>query len=326
VNDPNPKNAHRDRPRAIFFGTPDFAVPCLSALLEVAEVVLVVTQPDRPRGRGMKLEPPPIKILAEESGVEVIQPKKVRTQAFAQRLRDANADLGVVVAYGRILPTGVLEAPRLGCVNVHASLLPKYRGAAPVHWAIVNGETETGVCLMQMDEGMDTGPVLAVSKTAIGPDETAGELSERLCKMGASLLREQLPLFVRRALTASPQDHDWATLAPLLKKENGQVNWNRTAREIHNLVRGMSPWPGAFSWLQQQRVKLHRAHVLVEGAARDAPGTIIRADSHTIDVACAEGVLAIDELQVEGKRRMAVSEFLAGCRPPGGCRFEATGP
>ena len=181
------------RPRAIFFGTPEFAVPTLRALCQVAEVTLVITQPDRPKGRGMKLAPPPVKLLAQELGIAVEQPTKVRTPELAARLRAEAADVAVVVAYGRILPVGVLDAPRLGCVNVHASLLPKLRGAAPIQWSIVRGERETGVCLMRMDEGLDTGPVFARSSLAIGPDETSAELAERLSALGAELLQAELP-------------------------------------------------------------------------------------------------------------------------------------
>jgi methionyl-tRNA formyltransferase len=308
-------------PRAIFFGTPEFAVPCLRALLEVAEVVLVVTQPDRPAGRGMQLTPPPVKLLAQERGIEVSQPKGVRKPEFAERLRALSADVALVVAYGRILPLGVLQAPRLGCLNVHGSLLPKLRGAAPIQWSIIRGDTETGVCLMQMDEGMDTGPELARRSLAIGPQETAGELAPRLSELGAQLVREELPRFLRGELTAQPQDHAGATLAPILTKEQGRIDWTRPAAELHALLRGTHPWPGAYTYLDGQRIKLHRATVLTPSGTHGEPGTVVRADRHAVEVACGAGVLAISELQPEGKRRMTAEQFCAGTRLRAGARF-----
>jgi methionyl-tRNA formyltransferase len=309
------------RPRAIFFGTPEFAVPCLEAACDLAEVALVITQPDRPAGRGMKLAPPPVKSLAQARGIEVLQPTKVRTAEFAARLRAAAPDLGIVVAYGRILPPAVLSAPRLGCVNVHASILPELRGAAPIQWSIIRGAARTGVCLMQMDEGMDTGDVLACEALEIGADETGGQLSERLARLGATLLSTQLPRLLRGELTAHPQDHARATLAPLLRKEHGKVDWSATAPAIFDLVRGTHPWPGAFTFLGDQRVKIHRARVLAPGGRQGEPGQIVRADRHAIEVACGAGTLAIDELQPEGKRRQTAAEFVAGFRLQPGARF-----
>jgi methionyl-tRNA formyltransferase len=277
------------RPRALFFGTPEFAVPCLSVVAELCDVALVITQPDRPSGRGMKLAPPPVKVRANELGFEVIQPTKVRTPEFALQLRDAGADLAVVVAYGRILTPEVLAAPRLGCVNVHASLLPKYRGAAPIQWAIVCGEHETGVCLMQMDSGLDTGPELARATIAIGPDETAGELSERLSKLGAELLRRELPRFVAGMLTPVPQPQG-ATLAPILKKEDGALDFTQPARALHDRVRGLSPWPGAYAFLEtgsaRERVKIHRTRVHVAAAAAGEAGRSNPAADTTAGALC----------------------------------------
>jgi len=308
-------------PKAIFFGTPEFAVPCLRALCDVAEVALVVTQPDRPAGRGMKLAPPPVKALALERGIAVMQPSKVRTPEFAQQLRARAADVALVVAYGRILPAAVLQAPRLGCVNVHASLLPALRGAAPIQWSIIRGDTRTGVCLMQMDEGMDTGPVLACAALDISGEETAGELSQRLSQLGAELVRGELPRYVRGELAAVPQDHARATLAPMLEKTHGQVDWRRSAREIHDLVRGTHPWPGAYSHIGGARIKLHRVRVFARDGRHGEPGSVLRADRHAIEVACGEGVLAIDEVQPEGKRRMSAAEFCAGSRLQQSARF-----
>ena len=307
--------------RALFFGTPAFAVPSLEALIAIADVRAVITQPDRPAGRGMKLTPPPVKTLAIERGLSVMQPTKVRTPDFAAALRAHEADVALVVAYGRILPAAVLEAPRLGCVNVHASLLPKWRGAAPIHWAIAHGDTESGVCLMQMDEGMDTGAVLACERTAIEPDETAGELSERLSRLGADLVRRELPRYVRGELTPAPQDHQAATHAPLMEKAHGQIDFSRSARAVHDLVRGMSPWPGAHTTLDGARMKVHRTRVIAEDGRRGEPGAVVRADPHGIEVACAEGLLSLDELQLEGKRKMKAAELLAGHSIPPGARL-----
>ncbi len=308
-------------PRMIFFGTPELAATCLQAVCELGQVVLVVTQPDRPSGRGMKLVPPPVKQLAAQRGIEVIQPRKLRSEQLAARLRGLEADVAVVVAYGRILPPALLRAPRLGCVNAHASLLPALRGAAPIQWAILNGETRTGMCLMQMDEGMDTGPVLACRSLQIGAQETAGELSLRLAQLGAELLREELPRHLRGELQPRAQDAARATLAPPLTKQHGRLDWSRPARALHDLVRGTHPWPGAYSFLGGVRVKVHRAHVLVAGGRHGEPGCIVRADRHGIEVACGEGVLVLDELQPEGRRRMSAEQFCAGTRLQSGACF-----
>lgn len=311
-------------PRALFFGTPDFALEGLRALCEVADVVLVVTQPDRPAGRGMKLTPPPVKELALERGIEVAQPKGIRKPEFAARLRALEADVAIVIAYGRILPPGVLTAPRLGCLNVHASLLPKLRGAAPIQWSIISGEARSGVCLMQMDEGLDTGAVLACESTDIGENETAGELSARLSQLGGKLVREQLPRFLRGELRAEPQDHARHTLAPLLDKEQGRMDFTKSAAQLHALVRGTHPWPGAFCFFNGQRVKVHRTQVLVPDGAQGASGTVLRADRSAIDVACGQGVLSLLELQPEGKKRMVAEQFRAGARIAAGQRFTST--
>ena len=300
------------KPRAIFFGTPELAAVCLRAVLDVVDVQLVVSQPDRPQGRGMHVQPTPVKQAALEHGVRVIQPTKVRTPDFAAELRAVEADIGVVVAYGRILPSAVLSAPRLSCVNVHASLLPKLRGAAPIQWSIINGESRTGVCLMQMDEGMDTGAVLARRELAIGAQETSGELGMRLANLGADILRSELPRVCRGELAAVPQDHALATHAPMLEKEHGRIAWSLPAQRVHDLVRGTSPWPGAYTFLNGQRLRIHGTRVLAGGAQAKPAGTILRADAHGIEVACGEGVLAIDELQADGKRRVSAQQFCAG--------------
>lgn len=314
------------RPRAIFFGTPAFAVPCLDALAEVSDVVLCVTQPDRPSGRGLQLTPPPVKVRAMDLSIPVLQPTKVRTPEFAAELRALNADLALVVAYGRILPKAVLEAPRLGCVNVHASLLPKWRGAAPIQWAVASGDAESGVCLMQMDEGLDTGAVLSRESLPIDADETSGELMERLSRLGAFLVKRDVPFILNGALTATAQDHDHATHAPILEKAHGRIDFRKSASAVHNLVRGMSPWPGAHTYLKSQFVKVHKARVVATPLKSGAPGEVVSTDKHDgIVVACAEGAIALLELQPEGKRRMTASDLIAGRFVAVGDRFDTQG-
>jgi methionyl-tRNA formyltransferase len=310
------------RPRAIFFGTPEFAVPCLRALAQLADVVQVITQPDRPAGRGMKLVAPPVKVAAQELGIPVEQPAKVRVPEFAASLAALQADVAVVVAYGRILPLAVLQAPRLGCVNVHASLLPKLRGAAPIQWSIVNGEVETGVCLMQMDEGMDTGAVLARASLAIGPEQTGDELAVRLSALGADLLLRELPRFLRGELRAEPQDHARATMAPVLRKDHGAIAWQRSARELHDQVRGFYAWPGTYTFLEGARIKVLRARVQQAEGAHGEPGRVLRAGAEGIEVCCGQGTLLVTELQPEGKSRMPASAFAAGRRLTAGARFD----
>lgn len=299
------------RPRAIFFGSPAFAVPCLDATLEVADVVAVVSQPDRPRGRGLKLTPPPVKARAVELGLPVMQPTKVRARAFAEQLEALDADVGVVVAYGRILPRRVLDAPRVGCLNVHASLLPKWRGAAPIHWAIVNGDTVSGVTLMQMDEGMDTGPMLSTLEVPIGPGETAGELTERLSALGGDLLRRDLLRAVAGELTATPQDHGLATKASLLDKAHGAMDFGLSAQAVHDHARGMAPWPGAYTHVDGLRLKVHRTSVVQPAGQHGEPGVVLE-NRGALHVACGEGVLGVEVLQEDGRRRLPAEAFLAG--------------
>lgn len=310
--------------RAVFMGTPEFAVPTLEALVEVCrarggDVVGVVCQPDRPAGRGMQLTPPPVKVRALELGLEVIQPTKVRDGALAQWLRDRQVDVALVVAYGRILPKEVLEAPRTGCLNVHASLLPRFRGAAPITWAIVRGERETGVGLMRMEEGLDTGGVYAELRTPIEPEETAGELGKRLSRIAADLVRASLADVVEGKLTLTPQDHAAATLAPILKKEDGVVDWSKPAAVVHDHVRGMSPWPGASTRVDGARLlKVHRTRMFsgeVSAGVARAPGVVLVADKHHVLVACGpagEDTLEIVEAQPEGKKVLPARDLAAG--------------
>jgi methionyl-tRNA formyltransferase len=299
--------------RAVFMGTPQFAVPCLDALVEIADVAAVVCQPDKPRGRGLELAPPPVKVRALELGLDVHQPTKLKTGEFAEWLKAQNADVALVVAYGRILPKDVLAAPRLGCVNVHASLLPKYRGAAPITWVIVNGEPETGITLMQMDEGMDTGAMLEQFVTPIVPEETAGELSERLSALGALAVRKGLPKYVAGAYTPIPQDHAKATHAPMLEKEMGRLDFGKPARAVHDHVRGMTPWPGAFTTSRGKTLKVHATRVTdVPSGTKAAPGTVVLADKSRVVVACGERAVELLRVQLEGKKAIASGDWFLG--------------
>jgi methionyl-tRNA formyltransferase len=299
------------RPRAVFFGTPDFAVPSLRALLEIADVGVVVTQPDRPSGRGMKVTPAAVKSFAVQRGLEVVQPEKIRARELAERLRAVEPEVGVVTAYGRILPRSLLELPRMGCVNVHASLLPRWRGAAPIQWAIASGDAETGVCLMKMDEGLDTGDVLACRRTPIAGQETAGELATRLAEMGSDLVARELPRFLAGMLEPVPQDGSKATLAPMLRKVDGLIDWRWPAQRVHDRIRAMQPWPGAYGSFRRRRVKLCKSRIAsrLTGAR---PGVVTLGGRDRILAACGDGVVQLDELQLDGRRPLPAREFLAG--------------
>lgn len=299
--------------RALFFGTPAIAVPSLEALASVADVVGVVCQPDRPAGRGLELKAPPVKVKARELGVPVVQPEKIRTPEFAAWVRDADVDVALVIAYGRILPRAVLEAPRRGCMNLHASILPRYRGAAPITWAIVGGEAETGVSLMQMDEGMDTGPFYAVHRIPIGPDTTADELAIELGALAARVVRDDLRRAVDGELALTPQDHAAATHAPLLKKEDGRIRWDRSARQIHDHIRGMTSWPGAFTTVEGKPLKVLAARVESEAAHGEAPpGTVVMASRNVVIVACGAGAIQLLRAQAEGRKPLAAADLVAG--------------
>lgn len=302
-------------------GTPDFAVPCFEALLEVADVQALVCQPDKPRGRRMRLAPPPTKELALERGIDVWQPRKVRDGALAQRLRELSLDVALVVAYGRILPVDVLDAPRLGCVNVHGSLLPRWRGAAPIQWAVIEGDAAAGSCLMQMDEGMDTGPELARVETPIGENETSGELSVRLSQLSADLVRQQLPRLMAGELTPSPQPEQGVTHARMLTKDDGNLDFAAPALAVHKRVCGLSPWPGSFTFESGRRVKLHVSRVHEREGQLSAPGSVLSADADGVVVACGEGSVRFEQLQAEGKRRMDAHAFLQGFELGEGARF-----
>ena len=297
--------------RLIFMGTPAAAVPTLErCIADGHEIVVVWTQPDRPAGRGNKLTPPPVKLCAGRHGLPVHQPEKVRNAAAKELFASYQADAAVVVAYGRVLPPEFLSAPRYGCVNVHFSLLPKYRGAAPVNWAIVNGETETGVTTMLMDEGLDTGPILLQRSLTIGPEETAPELLARLSELGAEALSETLPIF--RHLTPAFQSHEKHTLAPILQREDGLIDWTLNAQQIAWRARGLQPWPNAFTMFRGAKLVIWRVTV-DENRTAAAPGVIVVAKGDNLNIACGGGtVLQIHELQPEGKRRMPARDFLNG--------------
>lgn len=300
------------RPRTIFFGTPDIAVPALRALHESTEVVAVVCQPDKPAGRDPTPQPPPTKRVALELGIPVHQPSRVKTPDFAAWVREQRADAAVVLAYGRILTREVLDTPRLGCLNLHASLLPRYRGAAPIQWCIVNGETETGICLMQMDEGIDTGPVLATRRILIGPDETADLLTARMAELAAEVVRIDVMDAIAGKLAPVPQDHSASTYAPILTKEHGRVDWTKSARALRDQVRGFHPWPGAYTTVRGKTFKILEARVLDEPGMSGAPGTVLEAPRGRLWIACGDGVLAVERGQLEGKKALPADELLRG--------------
>ena len=305
------------RPRIVFMGTPAFAVPALQACRELGELVAVVTQPDRPRGRGQALAPPPVKEAALALGVPVLQPEKLKTPPFAPELRALTADVAVVTAYGRILPKEMLEAPAQGCVNVHASLLPRFRGAAPIQRAIAAGDRMTGVCLMKMDEGLDTGPVIARRELEIAPDETSATLHDRLAELGGRILREALPGYLTGALSPVPQPEEGVVLAPMIDREEGRIDFGRDAAVLERRLRAFTPWPGLFTTWEGRVLKIHRAEV-AEG--KGAPGEVLAAGPQGIEVACGRGSLRWLELQLEGRRRMTAAELLAGQKLTPGTR------
>lgn len=298
-------------------GTPEFAVPSLARLVEGGhQVEAVFTQPDKPAGRGNKLQPPPVKTFALEHNLAVHQPARIKTNEEVRAVfAEVAPDACVVAAYGKILPEWMLAIPRLGCINVHASLLPKYRGAAPVNWAIARGESETGVTIMQMEAGLDTGPMFAKRSVAIGPEETAPELLSRLAGVGADLLSETLPVIADGGVVPEAQDDARATYAPILKREDGLIDWRMPAREIVNRVRAFQPWPGTFTTFRGGRLIIWRAREDEALPASAAPATITATGKSGFTVACAGGsALLIEELQIEGKRRTPARDFLNGAR------------
>lgn len=302
--------------RLVFCGTPEFAVPSLDALRSAGhDIALVVTQPDRPSGRGLELQPSPVKDFAQRHGLPVAQPDKIRNNPeFQVKLEEIRPETIVVVAYGRIIPDWMLSIPRHGTLNVHASLLPKYRGAAPIQWAVANGEIETGVTVIKIDSGLDTGDILSQTRVGISPDQTAVALFSVLAKAGAELLLRVLDDLDRGTARAVPQDNSTASLAPILRREDGRVDWSRTATEIYNRWRGFQPWPGAFTYLHGKKLVLHAIDLPPFDPVNPAQpsGTLVR-DRDRLLAACGEGTwLNLKELQLEGKRRMLAQAFLNG--------------
>lgn len=299
--------------RIIFMGTPDFAAESLKALLKNGyEVIAVYCQPDKPKGRGHHLQSPPVKLLAEENAIPVYQPKTLKTDEAAEQLRALKPDIIIVTAYGKLLPRAVLQIPRLGCVNVHGSLLPLYRGAAPIQWSVLNGDKETGITTMLMAEEMDTGDILLQQTVEIGEDETSAELFNRLSVIGGQLLCETIEALVNGAVTPRTQEHDKATLAPMLNKELCRVDFSLPVNEVHNRIRGLSDWPCAVCTIEGQRIKLYKSHV-TDITTQKEPGTLLSESDFL--VACGDGgVISLTEVQGDGGKRMDGGAFLRGKR------------
>jgi methionyl-tRNA formyltransferase len=304
--------------RVVFMGTPEFAVPSLATLARTEEVTLVVTNPDRPAGRGRALTAPPVKREAIRLGFPVFQPQKARHPESVARIADERPDLIIVVAYGQILPQEILDIPKHGCINVHASLLPRYRGAAPINWAIARGETVTGVTIMKMDAGMDTGPMLHVREIPIGEDDTAETMFPKLSALGATALSEVLEKLRDGTLSEMPQDGASATYAPMIKKEHGRIDWGKPAREVRDLVRGMTPWPSAFTGHAGKPLKILAVSVR-EG--KGEPGEILAVDRDGMVVACGEGAVLLSRVQPEGGKAMSSREYAQGRRVKKGDRL-----
>ena len=299
--------------RIAFFGTPDFAVPTLQQLLDSRHhVVAVVSQPDRPKGRGHKVQSTPTKMIAEQSGVPVLQPERVRDEPFLRAIAEMHLDLGVVAAYGRILPEGLLALPRLGMINVHASLLPEYRGAAPVHRAVIDGRDETGVTIMRVVKELDAGPMMAAVRRPIAADETSVEVEAALASLGAPLLVSVVEQLASDTAVETPQNDTLATFAPKITKAEGAIDWLLPAVRIHNLVRGLQPWPLVSGWLEGRRYLVHRTE-LTGQQTNAAGGTVVEASGDALSIAAGDGgLLRVVEIQPEGKRAMAARDFLAG--------------
>lgn len=298
--------------RILFMGTPDIAVGCLQKIIdEKHDIIGVVTQPDKPVGRGKKMGMPPVKELALKYDLPVYQPIKARDEEFVKILKDLNPDLIVVVAFGQILPKSILDIPKFGCVNVHVSLLPKYRGAAPINWVIINGEDKTGVTTMYMDEGLDTGDMILTSEFELNDEITAGELHDIMKEEGAKVLKETIDLIEKGEAPRIPQNHDEFTYAPMMNKTLGQIDFSKSAKEIHNLVRGVNPWPSAYTTYKGQTMKIWKTKVLSESSDK-VPGTILKVDKEGIRVSTKDNVILISEIQMPGKKRVLVEEYIKG--------------
>lgn len=307
--------------RIVFMGTPEFAVPCLQRLIDCGhEVSGVFTQPDKPQGRKMILTPPPVKQLAVANGIPVYQPTKMKDGTALEMLKEANPELVIVVAYGKILPKEILEYPEHGCINIHASLLPELRGAAPIQWSVINGCQKTGVTSMQMDEGLDTGDMLLKAEIEIGENDTAGDMHDKLSVLGADILEKTIELLLKNELKPEMQDHEKFTYAPMLSKELSPIDWNLTAAEVHNKIRGLCPWPSASAMLNGKKVKIHQS-VLVSRKGASA-GEIVETGRHLI-VSCGDGeCIEILNLQSEGKKAMSAADFMRGNPINVGDKFE----
>jgi methionyl-tRNA formyltransferase len=302
------------KPRILFMGTPAFALPALRLLHEQNYPIIgVVSQPDRPSGRGLKEIAPPVKILAQDFGLPVYQPDRVREEAFMEIFHKLNPDMVVVAAFGQILRKDIIDYPPLKCLNIHPSLLPKYRGAAPLNWQIINGETKTGVTIMLMDEGMDSGDILLQEETPLGASETYGEVHDRLAQLGATLLIKTIEQMVDGTAKRIPQDASAMTLAPRLKKETGKINWNDKVSDIINLIRGLSPSPAAYTSLEGQSLKIFTA-IALPGNGNQSPGTIGEANAAGLPVAASDGYVILKDIQLAGKKRMLIADFLRGYR------------
>ena len=298
--------------KVIFMGTPDFAVETLEAVIKAGhEVALVVTQPDKPKGRGNAMQASPVKECALAHGIEVYQPKKIREQECVDYLEGFGADIFVVAAFGQILSQALLDMPKYGCINVHASLLPKYRGAAPIQWAVINGEQTTGVTIQQMDIGIDTGDIIAQEELTLAADETGGSLFDKLAAVGASLCVKAMEQIASGTATRTPQDESAATHTSMIRKDFGHIDWNKSAKEIERLIRGLNPWPSAYTHLDGKTLKIWKATVK-DSESGEKPGCIVDVTKDAILVQTGEGVLQLDEIQLEGKKRMACDAFLRG--------------
>ena len=299
--------------RILFMGTPDFAVPSLEALIRAGHQVCgVFTQPDKPKNRGMKLQAPPVKVCAQAHDIPVYQPVKLRDGAALALIQELAPELIVVAAYGRILPDDILAAPPKGCINVHSSLLPAYRGAAPINWAVLNGDKETGVTIMHMAHDLDAGDIISQAATPIDPDETVVALHDRLAELGAELLVDTVARIAAGTAQRTPQDHEKATLAPMLSRELSPMDFTRTARQLHDQVRGLIPWPAAVTTLGDKRCKVFST-VVLDQKTDAAPGTVLTAGKEGLTLACGEGtVLGIVELQPDGGKRMKAVDYLRG--------------
>lgn len=306
--------------KLVFMGTPDFAVGTLQEVVKAGHKVLgVVTQPDKPKGRGKTLQPTPVKAAAQELGIAVYQPKSIKTPEFVETLRKLQPEAIVVVAFGQLISREILELPPHGCLNVHASLLPKYRGAAPVQWAVLCGEIESGVTVMRMDEGLDTGDMLAKASVPLAPDETGGSLFDKLSVLGAKLLAETLGKLEKGEITAEVQPADSPTpYAAMIQKSMGSIDWQKDADEIERLTRGLDPWPGTFTHFKGKTLKIFKVRLCSpedsENQKEAVPGQVLDAGAEGISVKCGQGCLRIEELQLEGKKRMPAADFLRGCR------------